>query len=407
MSRNWFCVAASFALTVLTGLPSFGEGVGEYVISDRRPADLQASATVSEHEESEIQARAVTFRSCEDACETNVCDPCLSDAPLELMSRTENGFKIGGWFQAGYNTKSDGRFNNVPNALNLHQAYLYAEKAADGQNGLDWGFRMDLMYGVDGADSQAFGSNPGNWDFRNGFDHGIYSWALPQAYAELAAGDLSVKLGHFYTLIGYEVVTAPDNFFFTHAFTMYNSEPFTHTGALASYAASDNVTLYGGWTLGWDTGFDAYRGGSNFLGGFGYTITDDIAMTYITCFGDLGWRGEGYNHSLVFDVTLTDKLQYVFQTDFVSTNTDVAYNDVGINQYLFYTLNDRWKLGGRAEWWKRDGESLWEVTAGVNWLPHPNLVVRPEVKYNEGDALLSLGLPENSVIFAIDAVLTF
>lgn len=70
-------------------------------------------------------------------------------------------------------------------------------------------------------------------------------------------------------------------------------------------------------------------------------------------------------------------------------------------------LNDRWKLGGRVEWWKRDGESLWEVTAGVNWLPHPNFVLRPEVKYNEGDALLSLGLPQNSVIFGIDAILTF
>ena len=65
---------------------------------------------------------------------------------------------------------------------------------------------------------------------KNGFDHGIYAWALPQAYAELADCDVSVKLGHFYTPVGYEVVTSPDNFFYSHAFTMYNSEPFTHTG---------------------------------------------------------------------------------------------------------------------------------------------------------------------------------
>ena len=47
----------------------------------------------------------------------------------------------------------------------------------------------------------------------NNFDHGIYGFALPQVYGEVAMGDLSVKMGHFFTIIGYEVVTAPDNFF--------------------------------------------------------------------------------------------------------------------------------------------------------------------------------------------------
>ena len=407
MRKKKWLGAASAILTMLAALPSFGEGPASYVISDRNLAENQAGETGAEGERHAIAAQPAAFDASDEVCDTNLCVPSMPDALWEVLPATEHGFKIGGWLQAGYNTKNDGRFNNVPNEVHVHQAYLYAQKVADGQQGLDWGFRTDVMYGVDGLDSQAFGSNPGNWDYRNGFDHGIYSWALPQAYAELAAGDVSVKLGHFYTLIGYEVDTAPDNFFFTHAFTMYNSEPFTHTGAVASYAASDKLTLYGGWTLGWDTGFDAYQGGSNYLGGFGYAISDDVAVTYITCLGDLGWRGEGYNHSIVFDVTLTEKLQYVFQSDLVSTNTAVANNDVGINQYLFYTVNDHWKLGGRLEWWKRDGESLWEVTAGVNWLPHPNFVLRPEVKYNEGDALLSLGLPQNSVIFGIDAILTF
>ena len=33
-------------------------------------------------------------------------------------------------------------------------------------------------------------------------------------------------------------------------------EPFTHTGALADYKLSDQVTLYGGWVQGWDSGFN-------------------------------------------------------------------------------------------------------------------------------------------------------
>ena len=346
-------------------------------------------------------------------------DLCHEGDPWELFPETCRGLKIGGWFQAGYNSKSDGKFNSHPGRVNLHQGYLYAEKVADGECGLDWGFRTDLVYGVDAQDTQAFGNNPGHWDFQNGFDHGIYGWAVPQAYVELAACDLSVKFGHFYTLIGYEVVTSPDNFFYSHSFTMYNSEPFTHTGAIATYNATDRLTGYFGWTAGWDTGFDMYNGGNSFLGGFGYSLTDNVKMTYITCFGDLGWRGEGYNHSLVFDVSVTEKLNYILQSDLVAS--DGWFNvstgeylpgqrdDVGVNQYLIYQLNGCWALGGRLEWWKRDGSSLWEATAGVNWKPHPNFVLRPEVRYNWGS-----GLANNfgSAIdagwnFGIDGIVTF
>ena len=44
--------------------------------------------------------------------------------------------------------------------------------------------------------------------------------------------DWKIKLGHFYTPIGYEVVPANGNFFYTHAYTMQYGEPFTHTGVL-------------------------------------------------------------------------------------------------------------------------------------------------------------------------------
>ncbi len=69
-----------------------------------------------------------------------------------------------------------------------------------------------------------------------------------------------------------EPFVAPDNFFYNHAFTMFNAEPFTHTGALGEYAAGD-VTLYGGWTLGWDTGFNNNdNSGTFFLGGLSGSV---------------------------------------------------------------------------------------------------------------------------------------
>ena len=242
------------------------------------------------------------------------------------------------------------------------------------------------MYGVDAADTQAFGNNPGNWDFQNGFDHGIYGWAFPQAYLEAAYGDFSVIGGHFFTLLGYEVVTAPDNFFFSHAFTMYNSEAFTHTGVLGTYSASDNVTLYGGWTAGWDTGFDQFDGGSNFLGGVSVGIGDDVTFTYITTAGDFGAIGSGYSHSVVIDMAFTDELNYIVQSDLLHTDqgnfhdpmsnfVGTTTNTIGLNQYLIYTLSDKLGVGGRAEWWKADGVSYYEITGGVNIRPCANFVL--------------------------------
>ena len=54
---------------------------------------------------------------------------------------------------------------------------------------------------------------------------------------------LNVKAGHFYTPIGYESVPAPDNFFYTHAYTMQYGEPFTHTGLLGNYKVNPNWSV--------------------------------------------------------------------------------------------------------------------------------------------------------------------
>jgi hypothetical protein len=174
-------------------------------------------------------------------------------------------------------------------------------------------------------------------------------------------------------------VAAPENFFYSHSFTM-NSEPFTHTGAVATYNATDRMTLYGGYTLGWDTGFDQLGNGNNFLGGVSYALTEDIKLTYMATAGDFGWLGNrAYSHSFVADVTLTEKLNYVFQSDLLR-GEELGVDHVGVNQYLFYHLNDCWAFGARVEWWAPEGESGYEATFGINWKPHTNFVMRPEIK---------------------------
>lgn len=354
---------------------------------------------------------------CGGACGTDGCgcgggllSCCLGD-PIELFPADKCGNKFGGWVQFGYHSESNGLFNTHDSQLGLHQLWFYAEKVADGSgDAIDWGYRADFMYGLDAQNTQAFGNPPGSWDFGNpSWNHGSYGWALPQLYLEFAYRDLKVTLGHFYTLVGYETVTAPDNFFYSHAYTMNNSEPFTHTGVLVTYAPTDSLELYSGWTTGWDTAFDRFMGGSSFLGGGSWTVGDVLTATYITTFGDLGWRGEGYSHSIVLDFAVTEKLNYVFQSDVLTTNLGPNNHTVGVNQYLLYTINDCVRAGMRWEWWKPNGHSQNAVTVGLNIRPHANLVIRPEIRHdwNPSGIRFNGDGKSNFTTFGMDFIVTF
>ncbi|HJQ79784.1 MAG TPA: outer membrane beta-barrel protein [Lacipirellulaceae bacterium] len=367
--------------------------------------------------------------NCDSGWGSCLGDCCLGDAwTLKSCLTPCCDTNYGGWFQVGYHDENNRlsrergdlfEFNDVPDELNLHQFWFYVEDLADADCGSDWGYRVDVVYGTDAQKTQAFGNDGGTWDVT--FDHGVYGWAIPQAYAEFAAGDWNAKVGHFFTIVGYEVVPATGNFFYSHAYTMFNSEPFTHTGILLTNTANDCVTWYAGWTLGWDTGFDQRDGGSNFLGGVGLQMTDDVKYTYILTAGDFGWRGEGYTHSNVLDVTLCDCWQYVVQSDYVTSDfavpvTGFDNEDVGVNQYLFYTLNDCWKLGSRLEWWKSNNDpygvgrstSYYGATVGVNYRANANLVFRPEARYNWTNESAANGTADfNQTVFGVDAILTY
>ena len=340
----------------------------------------------------------------------------------------------GGWLSAGFYTNNDPlsfndndllSFWDNPNDLNLDQQWFFVEKLAKSDGG-NWavGYRVDVVYGVDAQKTQAFGNsgfpNPQGYD--NGWDNGKYGWAAPQAYVEVAKGDLSIKAGHFFTPLGYEVIPKTGNFFYSHSLTMFNSEPFTHTGALATYKADDTLTYYAGWTAGWDTGYDQFGNGSNFLGGFTKALNDSVKYTYLCTAGDLGWRGDGYSHSNVVDCTLSSKWQYVFQSDLLHASANANQTTTpnalsyGANNYLFYTINDCWKWGTRAEWWKSNtvtGEmsSFQEVATGLNYKATANLLIRPEMKFNwtgsEATVEAAQGGEFSHAIFGMDAIYTF
>ena len=369
----------------------------------------------------------------DDCCCSDECCDCGSGCGGGLLGAVE-GFTlagligldegsqllVGGWTEGVYTNNNVPlsqayndllSFDDTPDNFNLGQQWFYVGRSLSG-DGFDVGGRIDAMYGVDAQKTQSFG-NPGAGVRGFGFydaswDHGQYGFAMPQSYVELGYNTASIKVGHFFTPIGYEVIPVTGNFFRTHSYTMFNSEPFTHTGALGQVAAGDALTLYGGWTLGWDTGYEQLNSGNNFLGGFAYAINDNVTFTYMSTYGNFGWRDGGddnsYSHSMVLVASLTDKLQYIAQSDMVETsNPGVSeYDTIGLNQYLLYWFNDVVGLGGRVEWWKADGVSFYEATSGFNFKVLDNVNIRPEYRQ---DWAPGIGLDEDT--FAIDAYITY
>jgi hypothetical protein len=359
-------------------------------------------------------------------------DPCTLEKHLTPCC---SDVTYGGFLDVGYYSQNTGLSahdgdqldtHDYPGRVQLSQAYFYVEKKAKTDSCCcDWGYRWDVVYGTEAFAPQAFGNQNNGWD--KAWDHGAYAWAMPQAYVELGYNDWSIKMGHFYTPNAYEVFPANGNFFYSRSLSWFNSEPITHTGFLATNTANKCFTYFAGYTLGWDTAFDAFDGGSNFLGGFTQKLNDNLSFTYGLTVGNLGFRSDGefgYNHSIVIDSKLSKKWEYVFESDYVHTDGSFGGNgaadngeDIGITNYLFYTINDCWKMGSRLEWWKSNqvtgqNTSFYEMTYGFNYKGGANWIVRPEVRYDwaPGDDAVAnaQGVDDyNKFIFGVDAIVTF
>jgi len=401
----------------------------------------------------------------------------------------DNGVVVGGWANAGitYNAASpDNNFNGPvtfgdrSGELQLNQLNLFAQRAVAAEgDAWDFGGRVDAMFGSDAIFTQAYGvpaldvntgqpMNRSHWDLNMlGSDSNrFYDIALPQAYAEAYApvgNGLNIKAGHFYTPIGYETVPAPDNFFYSHAYTMQYGEPFTHTGVMGNYAVDKNWAVMGGAitgsaTGGWDGGWDKQLG--NWGGLAGTTWTSDDKNTSANISGTYGDTSEHSSkkwglYSIVLKHNITDKTHLVLQHDHGYANGVLlggASKDAewyGVNSHLYYDIKDDLSVGVRAEWFRDqngfrvcspgrvaaatngagnsyaiggqannstcNASSYYELTAGVNWKPKKWLNIRPNVRYDWADGISAAGVrnrpfgnaKQDQFLFSTDVSINF
>ena len=395
---------------------------------------------------------------CAESCGPTGCCPDLwtRDDFLRLGQ-----FYVQGWVDQGFTlnpASPENRFNTPvgfndrSNDYQMNQLYLVMGRRPNTEGcKFDYGARVDLLYGSDyyyttaaGLETYSNGVTQ-RWNTtgpRAGGTAALYGLAMPQLYAEFYLPwryGTTVKVGHFNTILGYESVMAPQNFFYSHSYMMIYGEPKTHTGFLASYQYAPRLTFHAGMTRGWDSWEDP-TDRAGFLGGVSWSSCDGRTnVNFAISSGDEHVGGESNRtvYSLVLMQQLNCRWTYVFQQDYgVQDNgyidsqfTRVPARWYGISQYLFYAMSDVTSLGFRFEWFRDEensrvlalpiagaatGKNYYEATLGINWHPSPRFTVRPEVRWDWSDVTPARNngmyndfLDKNQFTFATDLVFVF
>ena len=391
-------------------------------------------------------------------------DPVLNDDVMNgIIPSGQDWYLFGqperwgvyGWLDGGFignfanpASKFNGPYNAVDRANEpmMNQAYFIAEQTlpSDGSAGI--GARADLLYGEDFPLAMSLGweTNPGPRDWNSGEYYGV---AIPQLYSEVGTQDFNLKLGHFYSLVGYEGVPAVGNFFYLKSYSYQFAGPFTHWGGLLNWRATDNLEVNGGLVNGWN-GLASPYSKANFLGRVRLKNDDNSrAVQFAIISGDeasdfsplfqpqpLLVSANRTRYSLIFEARPSDNVEYVFHQWYGAQANGLADGSTaiwtGIDQYLYWSASKTWKWGARFEWFDDiDGTRVglnrpsnpnhvplpgnyFSLTLGPNWVPTGNIIVRPAFRWDffsgrSGVNPFNDGVSTNQTMLGFDAIQKF
>jgi hypothetical protein len=294
-------------------------------------------------------------------------DPCWAQ---------NRGISFNGWIAQSFTwnpyNPAD-RFNGPmtwtdrANEYQFNELYFIAQKAINNEGcGWDYGWRVDSLYGTSYR-----------WNTEAGLESHInngqfYGLAIPQAYAEVAYNDLSVKIGHFLSPVGFYAVGTANNFFPVLPYTFQYGEPFTHTGFLANYKVDDDTNIGGGMTHGWDNFDNSGNPNMGAIGTFSTAVGEKGTLAYVGVYGrEPNLSGQGfvpgpnvgfstrYLQTLVYSHKFTDDIIGVLQSDYGEQGraTPAGGNArwYGLNSYLYWNQTCQLQWGLNAEWFRDEG----------------------------------------------------
>lgn len=310
-------------------------------------------------------------------------------------------------------------FDTERNAFLLHQAAInIAKQPKEGVGGF-----VNLILGKDADAIAPFDANPG----------ATQKFDVTQAFAQYATGALTVIAGKYVTAAGAEVIKSPSNANYSRSILFGYAIPFTHTGVRATYAASDRLSVFGGFNNGWDNLRETNARKTAELGILATPIKH-LSIAVADYFGAERVGGltldgpEGRRN--IFDVVVsyaaTDRLSLTLNYDYGSQRNaaTVALSGAdnakwtGIAGYVTYRLSDTWRLAVRAENFNdKDGyrtgviQQWKEGTITLAYIPLKSTELRGEIRQDRSD-VASFMKPDGSASksqssFALQALYKF
>ncbi len=372
---------------------------------------------------------------------------------MNFFGMEDSKIKIYGWLQNSYTGNTNGTLggrspynfgvnpNYEANRWMGNQYYLIFEKPLEQNDEINFGFRVDNLFGNDWQFNHMQGLN------QTSFSPNHFAGYDPaQMYVEMHVPDkflgtkgIDFKGGRWYTLAGYEVVPATGRPLLSVPYMFNYGQPFTHFGMVSTWHITDKLNIYNGAINGWDRWINThYKWG--YIGGFSYTFNEDktsVAFTtvwgpnqfpkqlpanqdfyptgYINVPSLAGQKNPGYssNDRVLFTTVLShkwnDRLTQVMETDEAyEQNVPGAASSVvnGVvqsgashgagwysfgNWFLYKITKDSDKLTGvwRSEIFRdnngvRTGiaTNYSEFTLGLIYKPVPYIWIRPEARYD-------------------------
>ncbi|PHS02279.1 MAG: hypothetical protein COA78_21585 [Blastopirellula sp.] len=415
-------------------------------------------------------------RSCiefEDIC-TSITPSCLDyEAELDNCGRLnrwvlgdsfteQTGLFIEGWLAQGFTWNPDNPTdkyngpvgqNDRANEYQLNQLYLIAGRAVDTEcNSLSLGFQSDIIYGTDAFFFQSLGLDD---QIVSDSSNRFYKLAIPQLYADIfvpIGTGVTFRIGKWYALVGYETGLATEDFFYSKSMG-FNITAYSHTGVLASFNLSDQIST----SHGLHRGSDVWEDNNNelgYTGGITWTSLDEAtALTFAINLGPeqderADWQdidgnpgpdspGENLNrvtYSLSLDRELTDRLSYALVHDYFYQQGSSTYGienaeAYGVTQYLIYQHCDELAAGLRLEVYRDDDGFVGSgfrsgnaaapgiytnLSMGLQLRPCECLLFRPEIRWDWQDRddptatpAFNAGLSNNQLLLSVDAVMKF
>jgi hypothetical protein len=389
---------------------------------------------------------------------------------MNALGMEESKIKVYGWLQNSYTYNANGRSNgynfgvnpnNLANQWMGNQYYLIFEKPLEQGDKVNFGFRVDNLFGNDWQFNHMHGMNDhaAKLNHFNGYDPA-------QFYGEihippvLSKGGTDVKGGRFYTILGYEVVPATGRPLLSVPYMFNYGQPFTHFGTLATTHLTDRINWYNGAVNGWDRFIDQFYKW-NYLGGWTWTSksgkanlaisyiigpdqfprflqanttivpTGVVLQPYFQGRNNIGYGGNfRTTFTTVFSYKWSDTFTQVVESDQsieknvpglgpAGTSNDAEWYSFG-NWFLwqFYKPDDKDVLTAvwRSEVFRdnngaRTGyaANFYEMTVGLIAKPKPYLWIRPEARYDwcQGASPYANGTRNSQFTFGIDAIILY